>query len=173
MKQEIKLTFVFSFLVIFVATSALFAAEVSKKPFSGNAPASSATIQKLPNIIKIDKGLILATSPNKALPPSFYDGWKQMTDNYNPMPNKITAYEQEAKIFQKKFEECSNKNYTQSDQQNAGCADTDTIATCSTKLFNNCIKDEDNKFENIRKDLANTVKKLTEAADQMYYYFKY
>ena len=123
--------------------------------------------------MKIDKGLINASQQIKALPPSFYDGWKQLTDNYNLMPNKIAAYEQESKIYQKKYEECSNKNYTQSDQKNAGCADTDTIAICSTKLFDNCIQAENDKFENMRKDLATTVKKLWNAADEMYYYYKY
>jgi hypothetical protein len=137
------------------------------------AKAQPAAIQKLPNNIKIDKGLINATQQNKALPPSFYDGWKKLTDSYNLMPNKITAYEQESKIYQKKYEECSNKNYTLSDQKNAGCADTNTIATCSTKLFDNCIKVENDKFENMRKDLATNVKKLWNAADEMYYYYKY
>jgi hypothetical protein len=172
MKQEVKLTLVFLLIVFFTITSAASGAEILKQHAPGNVVVKPATINKLPNIIKINPNLINASGMNRALPDSFYDGWKKLTDNYNLMPSKITAYEQEAKIFQKKFEECNNKNYTQSDQQNAGCVDTDTIATCSQKLFDNCIKAEENKFENIRKDLANTVKKLWDATDQMYYYYK-
>lgn len=84
-----------------------------------------------------------------------------LLNNYNLMPNKITAYEQQAKIYQKKHEECSNKNYTQEDQKNAGCMDTDTLATCSSKLFESCRQTELNKLYNMKKDLTHQLHKKT------------
>jgi hypothetical protein len=121
-------------------------------------------IKKLPNIIKIDKSLF-ARYQNKALGQEFYNDWKQVTDNYNLMPNKIAAAEQTTNVLNHTLDACGSKNFTQSDQKNAGCVDTDTLESCSKKLMSACIMPDYDKFAKSILDMAATLQKLRDAAD--------
>jgi hypothetical protein len=129
--------------------------------------ANPAAIKKLPNIIKIDKSLINRPYHNKNLGQEFYDGWKQVTDTYNLMPKKIAAAEQATNVLNNTLDICWSKEYTQSDQKNAGCVDTDTLAACSNKLASACIHADYDKFKKALIDLDNTIKKLRDAANKM------
>jgi hypothetical protein len=171
MKNELLAAYVFSLLAILGMTSTVFAVEASRQPSPGGVSAQPAKVRKLPAVIRIDATLF--PNANKELTPGFYDMWKQVTDNYNIMSNKIAAFEQQAKIYQKKRQECIDRNYTQADQKNAGCVDSDTLADCGTKLYKNCEKAEYEKYANLKKDMANAIKKIDEAAGTLNQYFTY
>jgi hypothetical protein len=167
--------------VIFICFCLIFAASawsVERKSSSGKqitSPAATATvnanpaaIKKLPSIIKIDKSLVNARYQNKNLGQEFYYGWKQVTDNYNLMPNKIAAAEQATNVLNQTLDACGSKNFTQSDQKNAGCFDTDTLESCTNKLMSACIMPDYNKFAKSILDMAATLQKLRDAADATY-----
>ena len=167
-------------IVIFICFCLIFAASAwsaERKSSSGKqitSPAATATvnanpaaIKKLPSIIKIDKSLVNTRYQNKNLGQEFYYGWKQVTDNYNLMPNKIAVAEQATNVLNNTLDVCMSKEYTQSDQKNAGCVDTDTLAACSNKLCYACIHADYDKFNKALIDLDNTIKKLRDAANKM------
>jgi hypothetical protein len=168
MKRQFNLILFFSLLVIFAITSAIFAAEVLKQSVPGKTSGQSATIQKRSSIIKIDKGILaMKYQEQKVLRPELYNSWKKVTDNYKLIPNKIAAEEQQVKIYLKQMEECENKDFTQSDQKNAGCTDNDTISNCSMKLAYYCMKTVSDEVQKKQNDLKNTVKNLRDATDEM------
>jgi hypothetical protein len=170
MKQKIKMTFVFSLLTIFAVTSSLFGAEVSRQSApikTSKTSAQPAAIKKLPNIIKIDKSLINMPYHNKNLGQEFYDGWKQVTDTYNLMPKKIAAAEQATNVLNNTLDICGSKDYTQSDQKNAGCDVNDTLGNCSQKLAKACLQADYDKLLKALVDLDTTIKKLRDAANKM------
>ena len=123
-------------------------------------------IKKLPDIITIDKSLF-ARYQNTAssLGQAFNNAWKQVTDNYNLMPNKIAAAGQSTAVLNNTLDACGSKNFTQSDQKNAGCVDTDTLESCTKKLMSACIMPDYDKFAKSILDMAATLQKLRDAAD--------
>jgi len=167
MKQKIKMTFIFSLLTIFAVTSSLFGAEVSRQSVPIKTSAQPTAIKKLPNIIKIDKSLINMPYHNKNLGQNFYDGWKQVTDTYNLMPKNIAAAEQATNVLNNTLDICGSKDYTQSDQKNAGCDVNDTVGNCSQKLAKACLQADYDKLKKALVDLDTTIKKLRDAANKM------
>jgi hypothetical protein len=180
MKQELSSMVLFSLLIIFTMTSTVSAAEVSRQPASagvpqkpvpGNVPAQPAAIKKPQTVIRVDPGRF--QNMNKLISPYIYDTWKQISDNYNLTQGKLTAYEQQAMIYQKKRTECLEKDYAQSDQKSAGCLNTDTVIECGEKLISSCEKAEYEKFIGTKQELANNMKKIDDAAGALYQYLKY
>ncbi len=88
-----------------------------------------------------------AKSP-KALGAKFYVEWKKITDAYQLLVTLIPAYEEAAKKYAAKSEECKNKSYTQEDMTAAGCQPSDSVAACSQKLFQWCTLQEHKAVDN-------------------------
>lgn len=164
MRKQIKWTLFFLLLIVFTITSALFAAEVQ----SGKAQTQPVTIQKLPQIIKIDKNIALRKKQDdKYISQGFNDAWKKVTDIYNLLHNKMVALEQARQKYYIKSDACVNKSYTPSDQQAAGCVGSDTIDLCYWKLFDKCIQPEDKNYSNACNEFDYTKQQMKNAVNAL------
>jgi len=93
------------------------------------------------------RDLVGAKSP-KALGSKFYVEWKKITDAYQLLVTNIPKYEEAAKKYAAKSEECKNKSYTQEDMTAAGCQPSDSVTVCSQKLFQWCTLQEHKAVDN-------------------------
>jgi hypothetical protein len=136
MKLSVRLTLLVCMLVSFAITSLAFAADGAKMSAPGKA-----TFQKLPNIIKINPADLsgVKMAEISMLSDAFYAAWKRVNDSCKYTATELPMFEQQAKDYIAKSQECKNKSYSQQDMNAAGCVASDTVADCSKKLYSWCM----------------------------------
>lgn len=87
-------------------------------------------------------GVKMPTS--KGLTPEFQAAWKKISEEYVFLSNNLPAFEQFLQNYYAKSQECRNRSYTKKEMLNSGCVHTDSLESCSKKLYSKCVGLDDN-----------------------------
>jgi hypothetical protein len=128
---------IFSLVLVFSTT--LFAADA---PLAKQATATmNKTTAKLPSVIKINQADVGSTTALIDLNmEKAKTAGKRISWECGKIPTALTKLEQSVSNMRNRVNECSNKSYTTEDQKKAKCTDDMTVAQCSKRLFNDCLK---------------------------------
>ena len=163
--KKIKMVMVmfvaFSFLISLIDVAPLVAnGVINTGPTPKQVPTQKPPKSQIPKNVLKTKNLklnprdLVGVKYPKALSPAFYAEWKKVANNYDNLVTNIPVYEEKAKEYNAKCEECKNKIYTPEDMTSAGCQPSDSVAACSQKLFHWCTGPSQMSMETVGLALA-------------------
>ena len=122
-----------AWLVLFATVALPAWAEDPGRPASPGAPTLGAQSLKAP--LKLDQ----ASLPIKNIPP--LQRRDELDRGYDDFRQKYDATLAAIDRYERTEAACRIRTYSIDDQRNAGCRETDTIASCRLKLYQNCTRD--------------------------------
>lgn len=112
--------------------------------------------------LRIDSEVVRRLEPSEREPQldaveSAYDQFKQARSDYQ---GKAISYRRQIRV-------CSGRSYSSSEQAEAGCEGSDTVAECSQKLLRRCTSAAATRFWRAQQTLARRAQGLRSAVDEV------